>query len=175
MDNQIKYQLDVEGADKSVAEINKVTTAAKRSEEAFRRIGGSALGASGVSKFANEQNKLTSAVDQTAKATDRASRSQAGYFGHIARTTVQSALINKLFLEFVDVSGQAIQQVDLMQNFPATMRSMGESTEDASSAFQALRDYVGQVGGNLGDATSYVTRFTGATKDVKAATAIFVG
>lgn len=126
--------------------------------------------------------KVTSALDNQGKATDRvtdstnrASKAQAGYFGHIAKTTIQSALINKLFLEFVDVSGQAIQQVDLMNNFPATMASMGQSTKDAGDAFQTLRDYVGQVGGNLGDATSYVTRFTGAIGDVKSATAVFVG
>lgn len=114
-------------------------------------------------------------IDNVARATGRAAKAQQNYFLHIAKTTVQSALINKLFLEFVDVAGQAIQQVDLMANFPATMASMGESTKDASEAMDTLRTYVGQVGGNLGDATSYVTRFTGATKDVKAATAIFVG
>lgn len=126
--------------------------------------------------------KLTSALNQQGKATDGAasatrgaSKAQESYFGHIARTTVQSALINKLFLEFVDVSGQAIKQVDLMNNFPATMASMGQATEQSNAAFQALRDYVGQVGGNLGDAASAVTRFTGVTKDVKAAVAVYTG
>lgn len=120
----------------------------------------------------DNQRKSTDAV---AGATNRASKAQEGYFGHIARTTIQSALINKLFLELVDVSGQAIKQVDLMNNFPATMASMGQSTDAASQSMQALRDYVGQIGGNLGDATSYVTRFVDATGDVRAATAVFVG
>lgn len=115
------------------------------------------------------------ATDQVTKANNRASVSQAGFFAHIAKTTIQSALVNKLFLEMVDVMGQSIQQVDLMQNFPATMASMGQSTDAASESMQKLRDYVGQVGGNLGDATSYVTRFVGATGDVKAATAIYTG
>lgn len=126
-------------------------------------------------KLTSQLGQQGNATDRVSKATDRASRSQQGYFAHIAKTTVQSALINQLFLQFVDVAGQAIKQVDLMQNFPATMASMGQSTADANVALQSLRDYIGQIGGNLGDATSYVTRFTGATGNVKAATAIFVG
>src|SRR5690606_10938150 len=120
----------------------------------------------------NDQSKATDRVDQSNR---RASRSQESFLGYISRTTVLSALVNKLFLELVDVAGQAIKQVDLLNNFPATMASMGQSTSDANVSFQKLRDYVGQVGGNLGDATSYVTRFVGATKNVKAATAIYVG
>lgn len=174
-DNTIKYQLDVVGADKAVADLDKVSAAGRRTEAVFKKLGGQAIAGTNVSKLADDQKKLSSAVGETAKATDRASESQKRYFGHIARTTIQSALINKLFLELVDVSGQAIQQVDAMQNFPATMASMGQSTKSAGEAFQSLRDYVGEVGGNLGEATSYVTRFTGATGSVKAATAIFVG
>jgi tape measure domain-containing protein len=178
--SQINFIVKTLGADEAAREFQKIERAAQKAGmtmKAFTKTAAGeqqlmALQTKAATARANEQ---TSATDRQASALDRASRSQASYFGHIAKTTVQSALINKLFLEMVDVSGQAVQQVDLMQNFPATMRSMGESTEDANAAFQSLSKYVGEVGGNLGDATSYVTRFTGATKDVKAATAIFVG
>jgi tape measure domain-containing protein len=126
--------------------------------------------------------KLTKAADdnadatgRAADATDRASKSQLRLVGHIAETTILSAGVNQLFLQFVDVAGQAIRQVDLMNNFPTTMASMGQATGDATGAFQVLSDYVGQVGGNIGDATSAVTRFTGVTKDVKAAVAVYTG
>lgn len=178
--SQINFIVKTLGADEAAREFAKIEAAAQKAGTTVKKYLSSAAGQQqmlalqtrAASARADEQAVKTQKV---ADATDRASRSQASYFGHIARTTVQSALINKLFLEFVDVSGQAIQQVDLMNNFPATMASMGESTAEASQAMDALRTYVGQVGGNLGDATSMVTRFTGATKDVKAATAIFVG
>jgi tape measure domain-containing protein len=167
--NVLSYLIRVLGADEGVAAFAKVSAAGKAAMTQMNSL------ATASSRGSKAQYQLANSVGAVAGATDRASKSQQNYFGHIARTTVQSALINKLFLEFVDVSGQAIQQVDLMQNFPATMASMGQSTADANVSMQKLRDYVGQVGGNLGDATSYVTRFTGATKDVKSATALFVG
>ena len=126
-------------------------------------------------KQASALTATGNAAGHAAAGYNKASRAQSNYFAHIARTTVQSALINKLFLEFVDVSGQALKQVDLMNNFPATMASMGQSTKDSNEAFKVLTDYVGQIGGNLGDAASAVTRFTGVTNDVKSAVAIFTG
>lgn len=168
-DTNITFRFKGEGIDELRAKAEKLGVTLKN---VTRNVNGT-YSASG--KLAGAQKDQARATSAAAEATDRASKSQRGYFSHIARTTVQSALINKLFLEFVDVSGQAIQQVDLMNNFPATMASMGQSTEEASEAMQALRDYVGQVGGNLGDATSYVTRFVGATGDVKSAVAIFTG
>ncbi|MEI7632350.1 MAG: tape measure protein [bacterium] len=168
-DNSIKYQLDVVGGDKAVAELNKVAVAGKNASKA---INGNSVSAS---TNASSTDKMGSAANKAAQATDNASKSQKGFFMHIARTTIQSALVNKLFLEMVDVAGQAVQQVDLMKNFPNTMASMGQSTQDASVAMAQLTRYVGAVGGNIGDATSYVTRFVGATQDVKSATAIFEG
>ncbi len=183
----IEFLVKTLGADEAAREIGKIATAAEKAGTTVKKYLNTSAGENKLlalqtkaataraEQQAAAQGKASAATDKTAAATDRASASQRGYFGHIAKTTVQSALINKLFLEMVDVSGQAIQQVDLFNNFPATMQSMGQSTKDASTAMQALQGYVGQVGGNLGDATSYVTRFTGATHDVKSATAIFVG
>ena len=168
------------GAKEATAEIDAIGRAAQKAGLSVKKYLNTAAGSQqllaaqtrGATAAAQQQ---TTATDKQTHAVNRGSKAQESYFGHIAKTTVQSALINKLFLEFVDVSGQAIQQVDSMQNFPATMASMGQSTADANLAFQKLSQYVGQVGGNLGDATSYVTRFTGATKDVKSAVAIFTG
>lgn len=167
--NVLSYLIRVLGADEGVAAFQKVSAAGKQAMTEMNRL------ATASAAGSKAQYQLAQSVGSVASATDRASKSQKNYFGHITRTTIQSALINKLFLEMVDVSGQAIQQVDAFNNFPATMASMGQSTQEASEAFQALRDYVGQIGGNLGDATSYVTRFTGATRDVKSAVAIYTG
>lgn len=182
----IEFLVKTLGADEAARELGKIESAAKRAGTTVKQYLNTAAGESKLIDLqkrgaiarveqAEAAKQQASAINQAAGATDRAGRSQAGYFAHIAKTTVQSALINKLFLEFVDVSGQAIQQVDLMRNFPATMASMGQSTNEASQAMDTLRNYIGQVGGNLGDATSYVTRFTGAVGSVKAATAVFVG
>ena len=176
----IKFVVSTLGAEEAAREFAKIERAAAKAGSTVKKYLSTSAGEQKLlalqtkAASARAQEQAT-ATDKVAQATDRASVSQRGYFGHIAKTTVQSALINKLFLELVDVSGQAIQQVDAMQNFPATMASMGQSTKSAGEAFQSLRDYVGEVGGNLGEATSYVTRFTGATGSVKAATAIFVG
>ncbi len=183
----VEFLVKTLGADEAAKEFAKIERAAQKAGTTVKKylstnageaklVEAQARGAAArVEQQAAATNKNADATNRSAAATDRNSRSQASYFGHIAKTTVQSALINQLFLQFVDVAGQAIQQVDLMNNFPATMASMGESTTEAGEAMNALRNYVGQVGGNLGDATSYVTRFTGAVGDVKAATAIFVG
>lgn len=185
-ESTIKFVVKTLGADEAEREFAKIRRSAKAAGEAIKKdmsvrqylktsAGEQELLALQTKAAAAAAQKQAESTSQAANATERAGRAQGKYFEHIARTTVQSALINQLFLQFVDVAGQAIQQVDLMNNFPATMKSMGQSTDQASQAMDTLRNYVGQVGGNLGDATSYVTRFTGATKDVKAATAIFVG
>lgn len=168
------------GVEEATREIEKISKAAKKASLDVPKYlktsaGSQKLLALQTRAATAATNSQADATDRVEKATGRASKTQAGYFAHIARTTIQSALINKLFLEFVDVSGQAIKQVDLMQNFPATMASMGQSTKDASDSMNVLSKYIGQIGGNLGTATSMVTRFTGATKSVKAATAIFTG
>lgn len=184
--SQINFVVKTLGAAEAEKEFAKIERAAKKAGEAIKKdmtvkqylktaAGEQQMLALQTKAAAARTQEQAAATQKAADATDRASRSQASYFGHIAKTTVQSALINQLFLQFVDVAGQAIQQVDLMQNFPATMASMGQSTAEAGQAMDSLRNYIGQVGGNLGDATSYVTRFTGAIGDVKAATAVFVG
>lgn len=154
---------------KSTGATNKSTEATKRKAKATGQVAVTSTGA------AQAEEKLASSTNKSANSTNRASKAHESYFLHIAKTTVQSALINKIFLEMADVVGQAVQAVDLMANFPATMASMGQSTQDAAVAMDALRAYVGQVGGNIQQATSYVTRFTGVTKDVKAATAVYTG
>ncbi len=175
-DTQIIIDLLVKRAEESARQLDSVTAAVKGLEASSKGLdSANKTTSASTDKNAASQGNLAKTTDSVAGATDRASKSHKNFVGHIAKTTVLSAGINQLFLQMVDVTGQAIQNVDLMNNFPATMASMGQSTERANVAFQALRDYVGQIGGNLGDATSYVTRFTGATGDVKAATAIFVG
>lgn len=184
--SQINFVVKTLGEDEAAAAFAKIKRAAEDAGKTVKKYLNTSAGESDLialqtraaaarSQQASATQRVAGATDQVASATDRASRSQAEYLGHIAKTTVLSAGINKLFLELVDVSGQAIQQVDLMNNFPATMASMGQSTDAASKSMDSLRNYIGQVGGNLGDATSYVTRFAGAIGDVKAATAVFVG
>lgn len=107
--------------------------------------------------------------DKLANATRRS------YFAQTALTTVLSAGINQAFLQMVDVVGQAVQRVDLLANFPASMTALGLSAADASESLAKLSKYVGEIGGNLQDATTSVARFAEVTKDVKAATAVFVG
>lgn len=168
-DSTINYQVSVTGIEDAKA---KFASLGGTLERLAVKQNGTIVASGKISSNMLSQAKATNKV---AEATERASKSQAGYFGHIAKTTIQSALINKLFLEMVDVVGQSIEQVDLINNFPATMRSMGQSVEESNKALQSMRDYVGQIGGNLGDATSMVTRFTGVTGDVEASVAVFKG
>lgn len=168
-DSDIVFQFKAQGADEVRAQAEKLGVTLTRLTKSTNGM------YTGTGKLAEATDRMTSAQRRAIAATDKASNSQASYFGHIARTTVQSAIINKIFLELVDVLGQAVEQVDLMNNFPATMASMGQSTQESSEAFKTLNNYVGQTGANLGQAVSMVTRFTGVTNDVKAATAIYAG
>lgn len=161
-DSNITYTVTTQGIDQARAK--------------FEQLGGTikqmTVTQDGMIRATGTLNKVQASQAQVI---NRATNAQKSYFSHIAATTVQSALVNKLFLEFVDVSGRAIKQVDLMNNFPATMASLGQSTKDANEAFNTLQKYVGQIGGNMGNAVSMVTRFTGVTGDVKSAVAIFTG
>lgn len=175
-DSQLVYEVLVKNAGQSVAVLGNVQKAMERLQKSTEGLNQKQKAtAAATLNVGSAQQKLANSTNNAAGATNRASKAHESYALHIAKTTVQSAAVNKLFLEFVDVAGQAVQAVDLMANFPATMASMGQSTRDASVAMDALRKYVGQVGGNIQQATSYVTRFTGVTKDVKAATAIYTG
>lgn len=168
-DSEIVYRFRTDGVQQTSSELKFLQT------QTANMLATMNAGSPAAKKLVTALNDTADGANKSATAVDRASKSQQSYFAHIAKTTVQSALINKLFLELVDVMGQSIQQVDLMNNFPATMASLGQSVEVSNQAFQALRDYVGQVGGNLADATSAVTRFTGVTGNVKSAVAIFTG
>lgn len=173
MDSNFKVHFEATGLDEVNTKLDAYGAKLTSLKEKTDKFGNVSYAATG--KVVTGQEQVANATDRAANATNRAGKAQSSYFGHIAKTTVQSALINQLFLQFVDVAGQAVEQVDLMNNFPATMASMGQSTEDAGKAFQSLRDYVGATGANLGQAVSMVTRFTGVTNDVKAATAIYQG
>lgn len=115
------------------------------------------------------QNKASAQTDKFTASTRRS------YFAQTALTTIMSAGINKAFLGFIDVTGQAIQRTDLLANFPKSMSALGLSAVDASASLKTLSGYIGQIGGNLQDATTSVTRFAEVTKNVRAATAEFVG
>lgn len=120
--------------------------------------------------------QLAGEADRAAKAQDRLTNStRRSYFAQTALTTVLSAGVNQAFLQMVDVTGQAIQRVDLLANFPASMAALGLSAADASVSLAKLSDYVGQIGGNLQEATTSVARFAEVTQNVKAATAVFIG
>ena len=125
-----------------------------------------------INKAFGEQ---AAATNKVAAATDKASRSQASYFAHIAKTTVQSALVNKVFLEMADAMGQAVRQADLIENFPASMEALGISAEVASRSFEQLRFYVQSVGGDLTTAAAAVSRFAAVNKNVEASVGIFAG
>jgi tape measure domain-containing protein len=119
---------------------------------------------------------LGRAAGNAARQQDRLTAStRRSYFAQTALTTILSAGINKAFLEMVDVTGQAIQRVDLIANFPKSMEALGLSAQDASESLKTLTNYIGSIGGNLQDATTSVARFAEVTKNVKAATAEFVG
>ncbi len=156
--------------------IEKATAQTRQFRATLKKLGSTSIkGATSSGKQTKALKKQTKATKDNSRAMQGAIKANDSYFKHIAKTTVQSALINKLFMEMVDIMGQAIQQVDALNNFPATMAAMGQSTEDANIALEKTRNYVGDIGGNLGEATKMVTRFTGATNNVKAAAAIYQG
>lgn len=181
------------GAEEGAAQfalIEKAAARAGKSVEAFLRTSaGSNLAttlknsASAMALASTEANKLAAAENKTTASANSASNAHTrlagatrrGYIAQTALTTVLSASINKAFLEMVDVTGQAIQRVDLLAQFPAAMSALGLSAADASLSLQKLSQYVGEIGGNLQDATATVARFAEVTHNVKAATAEFVG
>lgn len=168
-DSSINYNLSVQGAEASVAKLKSVEAAARSAANA------TGAGAGAASGGAAAQDKLSSSTDKASRSTNVATRAQENYFVHIAKTTVQSALVNKAFLGIVDAAGQAVKQVDLFTNFPASMKALGLSSADASAALLKLRDYAAQTGISLTEATTSVARFAEVTKNIKAATAEFIG
>lgn len=186
-DSSMKFYVKALGADEAVREINKIRLAAKQAGMSVKEYLTTSTGSQKLLKVqtkaavaASEQQaavnqQLAGSTDKVANATNRASEAQKGYFMHIAKTTIQSALVNKIFLMMVDSMGKAVQQLDLMHNFPASMEALGLSATDASASFEKLRLYIAGIGGDLVEATTSVARFAEVTKNVKAATAEFIG
>lgn len=186
-DSTIKFIVKALGADEAVRELNKIRLAAKQSGTSVKEYLSTSEGAQKLLKVqtkaavaASEQQattneQLAGTADKVANATNRASDAQKGYFMHIAKTTIQSALVNKIFLLMVDSMGKAVEQLDLMHNFPASMQALGLSATDATVSFEKLRLYISGIGGDLTEATTSVARFAEVTKNVKAATAEFIG
>ena len=168
-DSNLKYYILVEGAKEGAAAFKLVGDAAKQAATA---VSGTGTNAQGASKSIKDLNNTT---NENANATNRAAKAQSNYFVHIAKTTVQSALVNKAFLSIVDAMGSAVKQADLIATFPASMAAIGSSSKDASDALVKLRQYVQGVGGDIGLATNAVARFVAVNKDVKASTAVFAG
>lgn len=168
-DSNVKYNISVEGTAKAVSDFKTVETAAKKASTAV----GSGSGA--ASQNAASQDEVSKSTDKVTQSVNRASKAQEGYIFHIAKTTILSAGVNKAFLGLTSAAGDAVKQVDLMQNFPASMAALGLSSADASASILKLRDYAAQTGISLSEATTSVTRFAEVTKNVKAATAEFIG
>lgn len=163
----------VESAEKKMnalgATIQKLTVNANGSVTATGRL------TSSLDKQAAASQKTASATDDVAKSTDRASKAQSNYFAHIARTTIQSALINKAFLGLTNSLSKAVEQIDTIENFPAVMSAFGISTVEASSGMAKLQGYVNSVGADLGLATQSVARFAQVNKSVTASVAMYAG
>lgn len=168
-DSNIVYKVTAVGAEEAAAKFNELGATIQRMN--FNANGTVTASGKLTSSLANQENQ----TGRTANATNKAAAAQENYFVHIAKTTVQSALVNKAFLGIVDSMGKAAQQVDLLQNFPASMAALGLSSKDASESILTLRDYISKVGGDLTTATTSVARFAEVTRDVKAATAEYVG
>lgn len=168
-DSNITYKVTATGIEEATAKFNALGATIQRLT--VNKNG--SVTASG--KSAGAMNEEAKAASNNAGAVNRASKAHESYFAHIAKTTIQSALVNKAFLGLTQAAGDAVKQVDLFNNFPATMQAMGVSAKDSSAAFQTLKGYVAQVGGNLSQAAISVTRFTEVTRNVKASTAEFVG
>lgn len=149
--------------DTAVKQANRAAAAFQKAND-VQNVAIESTGSLGVAagKAAGQQDKLTASTRRS-------------YFAQTALTTILSAGINKAFLTMIDVTGQAIQRVDLLANFPKSMQALGLSATDASASLKTLTGYIGQIGGNLQDATTSVTRFAEVTKNIKAATAEFVG
>lgn len=168
-DSNIVFKVTTVGVEEATAKMNSLgATITKLTYNANGSV-------TAQGKLSNTLNQQAGAADKSAAATSRASKAHESYAYHIAKTTIQSALVNKAFLGLVDAAGQAVKQVDLLQNFPASMAALGLSSKDASAAILKLRDYIAGVGGDLTTATTSVARFAEVTKNVKAATAEFVG
>ncbi len=168
-DSNIVFKVTTVGVEEATAKMN--TLGATITKLTYNANG--TVTASG--KLSSTLNEQTNSTDKVAQATNRASKAQESYLFHIGKTTVLSALVNKLFLGMVDAAGQAVKQVDLFTNFPASMQALGLSSKDASASLLLLRNYAAQTGISLSEATTTVARFAEVTKNVKAATAEFVG
>jgi tape measure domain-containing protein len=168
-DSNITFKVTAVGADEAQAKFNELGATIQRMTY---NANGTVTASGKLSKTLDEQANST---DRAGKAANKAAGSQENYFVHIAKTTVQSALVNKAFLGLTASMGDAVRQVDLFTNFPAAMGALGLSTKDASASLVKLRDYAAQTGISLTEATQSVTRFAEVTKNVKAATAEFVG
>lgn len=131
--------------------------------------------AEGLKKQTSAANTTTDAMESTAKSTDKAAKSQENYLVHISKTTILSALVNKSFLGLQNSMAKAVEQTDLIANFPAVMGAMGISTKEASAGMGKLRDYVQGVGADLGEATAMVSRFAQVNKSVTASVAMYAG
>ncbi len=170
MDNStITYKITTSGIEEAEAKFNRLGATIKN--VTINQNG--SVTASG--RLTKEQAALAQATNNVANATDRATKSQSNYIAHIAKTTVLSAAVNQAFIGIAESAGDAVRQVDLFSTFPASMAALGLSTRDASESLIKLRDYATETGVNLTEAASTVTRFAEVTKDVKAATAQYIG
>src|ERR1700751_5005795 len=123
--------------DSAVKQANRAAAAwQKANDVANVSIESSGGAAAATNRAAGAQDKLTASTRRS-------------YFAQTALTTILSAGINKAFLTMVDVTGQAIQRVDLLANFPKSMQALGLSAQDAAISLGKLTDYIGQIGGNL--------------------------
>ena len=168
-DNVLNYLIKVLGADAGAAEFAKVQKAGQSAMSSVNKL------ATASNNGAKSAYQLADAHNKTATATQTADKAQENYMFHIAKTTVLSALVNKTFMMLVESMGKAVQQADLISNFPATMGALGLSVNDATDGFAKLKTYIQGVGGDLTKAASTVTRFVGVNKNVQASIAIFAG
>lgn len=131
---------------------------------------GTELDTSGVEKNLNEMSKIIEKKSE--EAANKASKKMSAAF--VLGASVMTSVVNKIMNAIGNAMNSAVSRVDILNNFPRVMESLGINAEDAAESVNYLSNKLIGLPTTLDEGVKAVQRFTSANKDVKASTEMYL-
>ena len=135
---------------------------------------GTDLDLSGVEKKLDQMITLMEKKSEKAGEEASAKMSKKLAAGMTVGISVLTNVVNRLMNVIGNSMDKAISRVDILNNFPRVMGSLGISSDDAAQSIEYLSDKLVGLPTTLDEGAKAVQRFTSANRNVKASTEMYL-
>lgn len=123
-----------------------------------------------IKKSGNEQNNLNNKIDETANKMNNATNASNSFF----KSLMGASIVQKVFSLITGQVDNAINRLDILNNYPKVMSNLGISADQANASMNMLNKGLKGLPTTLNDAVSSVQNFTSVNGNVGKSTKMFL-